>query len=430
MIKTTAAKVRDYWLENVPFTLSGAVLLLGSLVLVSLSIPNKNVYGITLGTFGVFFLVILTLLIVLQKPTRAAGEIQWHLRNKLRSGMENIGLELGWSGSKAWALFRLKYDITGSVRTRKGPILHFGLRGMLSPDRPSTVPLASPFSGEVDLTARVFLTDIFGLIKTPLRDKVKRSLTILPTPIGLGLEPQKILADGEESQNKFKEADEERYLMREYVAGDRVRDINWKSSFRGGQWFTRISPERKNRSLTIHLVLGLGTGKRDFRSLVHLEILKAWVVGFLTAIFRQEEVQKVIVHHGENSWVLQETGDAETFFYTLATLEAGEDPKAVPEDANPILLFNTLYDHTHLFLHRERPDRKILRWRVGGQADRGIQSVPFWIPPTGHWPDLLFLRPPHEAAPPGPASPNLEVVEALGVRFDGDPLAYYKGGPR
>jgi hypothetical protein len=227
----------------------------------------------------------LILLGVLQKPSRENGELQWHLKNKLRSGVENAGLELGWNGLEAWALYRIRYELTGTVKTRKGPILHFSLRGILSPSHPSLVPLASPFSGEVDLTIRVYLSDLFGLIKNPLGHRTDRSLTILPTPIGLGLEPQKILADGQESQNKFKEADEERYLMREYVAGDRVRDINWKSSFRGGQWFTRISPERKNRSLTLHLVLGLGTGQRDFRSLVHLEVLKGWVAGFLSSIF-------------------------------------------------------------------------------------------------------------------------------------------------
>jgi hypothetical protein len=65
----------------------------------------------------------------------------------------------------------------------------------------------------------------------------------------------------------------------------------------------------------------------------------------------------VIVHNGENTWELVDEAAAESFIYTLATLEAGEDPKAVPEDASPLLLFNTVYDSTQVFLHRDKPDR-------------------------------------------------------------------------
>jgi hypothetical protein len=55
MVKSGAAKIRDFWLERVPFTFAGFLLLLGSLSLVGFSIPNQNVYGITVGSLESFF---------------------------------------------------------------------------------------------------------------------------------------------------------------------------------------------------------------------------------------------------------------------------------------------------------------------------------------------------------------------------------------
>jgi uncharacterized protein (DUF58 family) len=49
-------------------------------------------------------------------------------------------------------------------------------------------------------------------------------------------------ATTQESLRNIQTSDQEKYFMREYIPGDRLKDINWKSSIKLNELITRISP--------------------------------------------------------------------------------------------------------------------------------------------------------------------------------------------
>jgi hypothetical protein len=73
---------------------------------------------------------------------------------------------------------------------------------------------------------RYFIRDIFGLTRTSFGKEDARELAVLPASIPSLRMKDIVTSQGFEDSIKKRSQDEERYFMREYIPGDRLRDID------------------------------------------------------------------------------------------------------------------------------------------------------------------------------------------------------------
>lgn len=92
--------------------------------------------------------------------------------------------------------------------------------------------------------------------------------------------------NGDENQNRMKSSDIERYFMRDYIPGDRERDINWKASSRLSGLFTRISPvtQEKTQLITIFFRPYNSRHKDSVETLALLDRCKSMLLFFLRTV--------------------------------------------------------------------------------------------------------------------------------------------------
>ena len=108
--------------------------------------------------------------------------------------------------------------------------------------------------GIIDAESIYCLEDIFGLMRIPCAGKEIISIPVIP---GLPDNAVRNIKDSMSSFVKNKKPDEndfEKILMREYIRGDRSRDINWKASSKSNTIFTRIAPGNDNEVKQINIV--------------------------------------------------------------------------------------------------------------------------------------------------------------------------------
>ena len=91
--------------------------------------------------------------------------------------------------------------------------------------------------------------------------------------------------------------------MREYVPGDRMKDINWKATSRLGELITRISPLTQEQTQLLHVVLRRyrRRGGETMTALLHLDFVKSWLLTFLRVVKQQHPEFTFLVDTGGES---------------------------------------------------------------------------------------------------------------------------------
>ena len=254
--------------------------------------------------------------------------------------------------------------------------------------------LSFPLSGVFHGSGRLLVRDVFGLFALPAGIGIQRTLRVLPAPLRGSPSVRVDASTGTEDRQNRRSSDEERYHMREYVPGDRYRDINWKTSSRLALLVTRISPfaQEKTRLLQVEL-RSFGPARRpSLAALWALDRTKARLLAFLRALGEEHPdfVFRVRTPGGERD--IASAGELEDFASDLAGLSFSPDPGAFPAAAatagaspaaggGELFLFSTSFDTglpaclasrgdepTRLFLTTapapgEGPDPQVLRLR-------------------------------------------------------------------
>ncbi len=302
------------------FTPIGAAVLIIALVILALSLYARNSYEMLISC------VILLLMLIL-------GIAGWRRAKKLAL------LEPGW---------KLPFPMTAaageeSLITGLGaPVplffrMHFIVRGKFSPNLDNDCPVfAETSAARGEETARLSLDfpisgifrgrgycrlrDIFGFFSFSCGITLQRTINVRSAPC-FGKKTQINAQSGAEDRKTKNSTNEERFYMREYTPGDRLRDINWKSSEKIDALITRISPDNQEKVSRIEICFrNFGPKMPSLEALWLLDRAKARLTYFLRNLMDENSSFVFTIHAANGDWEIEDSEDLENFLETLAGL--------------------------------------------------------------------------------------------------------------
>jgi hypothetical protein len=340
------------WMKKIlhyyPFTLSGTALMIISIILLGKSYSTGNPYGLLIALLAFSALLILSICGRLQAVHLGIIKVQWDTTGPLQAGVDGSGQKLWLNGMKPAAFYRLHFRVTGRLKAGRDAYLFLSREASSTGGETIEIPLLMPLSGELDARGTLSLRDIFGLTRTRFGQELRRKLFVQPAPFRGSKSYHIDALGGYEEKHRQKSTDEERYFMREYIPGDRYRDINWKSSSRLSQLFTKISPFTQEKTRVIQVEF------RHFRkdkietaeSIAHLNKLKSWLLYFIRTIKQENPDYQFLIRTGRGTFRIEREEDIELFSLELCSLFF--EPEIAYSQADrgmgELYIFSTPYD--------------------------------------------------------------------------------------
>jgi hypothetical protein len=341
-----------HWLQRFariyPLTLSGTVLALVSIWLFGRSFAIGNPYGVVLSIFALTALLVLSTGGRLQAVRFKNRSVGWDSSAHLVAGGQEISHRIWIQDIRPFYFFRVHFKVRGAVVVGRKAYIHVSRETSSSGGESVAFPLSFRFAGDFKAKGSFILRDMFGLTRATFGPVYSRNLIVQPAPFNDGRVYHIEAVGGFEDQNRQKSSDEERYYMREYIPGDRFRDINWKSSSRLSQLITRISPytqEKTRRILILFRHYRMGS-RETVDSIVHLNQLKSWLLYFMRRVKNENPEYQFIVETGMGLSSLETDEDIDYFSQDLSTLFFQPEPPDYKDDpaVNEVYIFSTPYD--------------------------------------------------------------------------------------
>jgi uncharacterized protein (DUF58 family) len=331
-----------------PLTLSGTILTLVSIGLFGRSFAIGNPYGVVLSIFALTALLALSVGGRIQAVRFNNRSVGWDSSAHLVAGGQEISHRIWIQGIKPFYFFRIHFKIQGTMVIGRKAYIRVSREASSSGGESVTIPLSFRFAGEFRAKGSFTLRDMFGLTRARFGPAYLRNLIVQPAPFNDGRSYHIEAVGGFEDKNRQKSSDEERYYMREYIPGDRFRDINWKSSSRLSQLITRISPytQEKTRQILIVFRHYRREGRETVDSIVHLNHLKSWLLFFMRRVKHENPEYQFIVETGRGVSSLETEEDIDSFSQDLSTLFFQPEPLSYQDDpaVNEVYIFSTPYD--------------------------------------------------------------------------------------
>lgn len=337
-----------------PLSLAGSLLLLFAVLILVRGLLIRDPYELVLALLAILVLVLLSLVARLQAAHFSKLHIQWDTSIPLIASTPGVRSEasepqrLTGISMKPFLWFRLHFVVRGKLRV--GREAHLRVFHEFSTAGEEVVPLrfSIPLCGLLEARGILAIGDIFGLTRArfgvPFERRVSVEPAIFPEEITIHVEA----AEKTEEKQSQLNSDEDKYYMREYAPGDRFRDINWKTSSRLNQLFTRIAPValEQTKVIAVELRNYRETAPETLDSVVHLSHLKSWLVSFLRTIKEQNPDFAFQVVTGRGATRLESREDIDRFSDELAPLGYQGDPGVVTEvpQTDEIFIFTTPYD--------------------------------------------------------------------------------------
>ncbi|MCL2093393.1 MAG: DUF58 domain-containing protein [Treponema sp.] len=285
--------------RSFPLTLPGLGLLSLSLIIFIRSLSARNVYEIVLSLGALIFILLLGSMgawairrfghiePLLQPPVplSAGPGKEW----QVHCPAFTLGLRVPW-------FYRVHFLIRGRFYPQGAGLgsLVFNQCTLPRYSPAADFSLSFPLGGLYASETRCRLRDIFGLFSFSFGQGVKQTLPVHSSPGET--RPLRIRTiSGAEDQRTKSSSDVERYYQREYVPGDLLRDINWKSSGRIDSLITRISPDNQERVTRIDVHFrSFGPARPSLSELWLLDRAKARLAWFLRTV--KEEAASYVFH--------------------------------------------------------------------------------------------------------------------------------------
>ena len=351
--KNAAARRLRKVLLYYPLTLSGSFLFLLSLILLGRSYAKSNPYGILLSLFAVILLIALSTAGRLQAVKLKDTQPQWESGQALFAESEKTYQLFHAEKIKTIFFYRLHVKVGGRMKVGRDAGIYISGEETSTGKEIIKVPMFFPVAGEFNTKGSFKIRDMFGLTRARFGTDQERKLIIQPAPFTGGATYRFDAVGGFEDKNRLKSSDEERYYMREYIPGDRFRDINWKSSSRLSELITKISPytQEKTKTILIDFRNYKMTPRESPESIAHLNQLKSWLLYFLRQVKNENPGYIFRVKTGEDVVDLETEDDIDHFSINLSSLFFQTEPSYGHNDAGAgdVFIFSTPYD---LYLHR------------------------------------------------------------------------------
>lgn len=393
----------DYYF---PLTLPGCALFAVSFYLLGTSFgPPPNPFALWFALIGFVALIGLALWGRLHAFRLRHLHVNWDATKNLVGRLPKTRQNFNVDGGRAPLFFRLHYALRGSLAAGRAARLPVRVEGVAVErrDRPDTgdieAPLWLPCCGDLHLGGRLVLRDVFGLTRHRIGPEEFRDLLVLP-PIFPEKTPIKFhTMFSEEASRRRQISEEEKYYMREYIPGDRLKDINWKASQRVKELITRISPHALEESKLLHVEFrNFREGERDsVEALMHLNFLKSWMLSFMQSIKRDHPEFLFLVSAGQGSALLETEDDILRYARTLSPLGFVSQREAAEPDPDPNqekFIFSTMYDVGLLARINSHPGVRYNIFRTVAGRGKGLKTLRFFRSELGSaGPASWVLRP-------------------------------------
>ena len=294
-----------------PLTWPGSILFLISLYLIGEAYNGDNEYAFLFSAGSFLLLLILASLGRIQAFRFTRLNLVWDTSRPPVAGDEDWFQTLHTGEARARYFFRIHFMIRGEFRTGKRAAFSLRTEAAISGGGEVRLPVRFPVSGRLEATGSLVVRDVFGLTRAALSTSEKRSLVVRPPVRDETTQKRKTTLQSDDSVRRQKTSEEEKYYMRDYQPGDRMKDINWKASFRVMDLITRVSPVSREESKLLHVEFRhYREGDRDsLESVIHLEFLKRWLLSFLHSVQKSHPEYRFRVITAEGPRMLDQSAD-------------------------------------------------------------------------------------------------------------------------
>ena len=344
---TFLRNVRRYY----PFTIAGTILFAGSLYLLGRSFALGNPYAFLLSAAALILEIVLISTGTLLARRAKSATFTWDSSEPLYAQTASQGHRLSIRNLRLLPFYRLHLLLRGPIHVGRSATLNVVREVSSHGEAEVKIPLLLPLSGIFHARLVLKIKDMFGLTSSHVNIENDRAITIRPPLLSKKDSPRIQAQSGQENQSRMKSADVERYFMREYIPGDRERDINWKASSRFQEIFTRISPVTQERTqlITVHFRPFSPYADDSLRAIAFLDRCKSWMLFFLRSVKTQHPEYEFRVIIGGDVVEIEEDGDIEQFVDDVSGMHLRSDSGGMFHDAGELgggatFIFTTAYD--------------------------------------------------------------------------------------
>ena len=345
--KTLRAIRRHY-----PLTLAGSLLVAGSLYLIGRSFASGSAYAFALSLVALLLLFLMVATGLLQARKAREARFEWNTSGPVYAQLPGQSYRLGIRGLQLIPFYRLHALLRGPIHVGRGATIYVRREVSAFGESELEIPQDYPLSGVFHSTLSLKIRDMFGLTSSQVDFDEERLITIRPALLPDRENPRFIAQNGQENQSRMKSADVERYFMREYIPGDRHRDINWKASSRFKELFTRISPvtQEKTQIITVHFRPFSPHKVDSLRAIAFVDRCKSLMLFFLRSVRAEHPEYEFRIVVGADVVDVKDDADIEQFSAEVSGMFLRNDTGGMPRDTGDspggaAFVFTTAYDH-------------------------------------------------------------------------------------
>jgi hypothetical protein len=333
-----------------PFSTLGSLAAIAGVYLFIVFVNTANPMSLVFSVGFIATLAALTVMGRLYARRARRAVVEWDSSQPLTADSLETGQSVNMEGVSLFPFFNLHFQLTGALKVGRGAYIRVREEHPLI--RPKAgripVPLYFPLAGVLNAKGRFFFRDILGLTRTNFGREDEREISVLPPGVPSSKVKEIVTNQGFEDSIKKRSQDEERYFMREYVPGDRIRDINWKASARLNELITKIAPVTQEQTKTIAVFFRNLRQAPDatLESVVHLNRLKSLLLSFLRHVKSSAKEYVFQVVGATGRFLLETEEDIERFGVQLAGWDYAPAPSSSEYDPNigEMFVFTTQYD--------------------------------------------------------------------------------------
>ena len=342
VLRDAARRVLHYY----PLTLLGTALAAASVYLLGSAFASGSPHEFLLSVTGFLVLLVLAGLGRLQAYRFKLVEFEWDSSAPLGAREYGAQHRLRTRAAKSWLFYRIHLRIAWRLQAGRRAVLR-GYREAATSGGEAAIALWFPCSGVLQMSGRLTVRDVFGLTRAQIRPPERRAMVVRPGLLAEQATPPVEISTGFDTTQRAQTSDEEQYFMREYIPGDRLKDINWKATSRLGELITRISPITQEQTQELHVVLRRyrRRGGETLAAVMHLDFTKSWLLTFLRVVKQHHPEYVFVVDSGGESHRIDSPDEIERLARRLAELPlTSELPAADNAQPRELFIFSTVFD--------------------------------------------------------------------------------------